>query len=33
LMQIKVGPMSALGQERTSEWSAPVGLDSFMRRF
>ena len=25
--------MSALGQKQTSEWSAPLGLDSFMRGF
>ena len=25
--------MSALGQKQTSRWSAPLGLDSFMRRF
>src|SRR5262249_46434041 len=29
----KIGsPTSALGQKRTSRWSAPLGLDSFMRR-
>ena len=25
--------MSAVGQKQTSDWSAPLGLDSFMRRF